>query len=1347
MTLHTDTTQLPIFDQRYASCGTCELWPQCEKGQSATAWRPKNFNGLMLIGEGPGRQEVVEHRPFVGPSGRLLRDLCESIGIDFDECYVTNATLGRPPSSSEKFADEYPNAITSCLPRLEAEIQAVRPKVIVALGASAWLAISGYDVERVKNVEFKCERCDANRRVGPVIQCSANKPNVQDGGQSSSPCGHLHFLAPGASMEAQAQEVALIKARGCEACGAKLARVRPKMVKCPACGGRKRRAETFTTFEADYSLTAAAGAIFSPNVPTGAERAAHELHAWLGEAGVAYVVPTYHPAFILRGQSFLAKTMQKHLMKAKRLLDGGKPIEYKFETTADPKVLRDWVSWRVAPGKGNLTVDIETTGKLDPEDPTKRLDAREARNVGEITCIGFAVDKEALVVDTRGVDPKNSDDPLLAALYDILTDDSIGKTYHHGAGYDLLVLDLVWGFPVDHMVQSYTDDTLCAHANLYPDEPHTLAHVTFEAVDAYAWKPARKVKGAEVHGSFEELAAYNARDVIHTDLVRQHFGVKNGKSLPGARMDRAGLSRVYELDSILRKEAVRMTMRGLPLDHAAWAEVGRIAQANIEDAEARIQTVVAERDYGTFNPRSVPQKIALLFTSTSGFRLPVLSVTKPKDNTKQGMPSTDTDTIRKLLTSTSDPLALRFLNALRDLLAHDYVAKNFVFSEAMQPWADGRIHPIWQPWVPKTGRWSSSPNAQNWASWLKAAVVCDQGRKIVGSDYDQLELRNMALAAGDKALMKKCMEADERRKLEPEHDPHSYVASLAFGTRYTKLNLKDVAHSKDPKCRCETCTRKALRTITKCLHPDTLVWLRQGPRTLAELAVGDVIRSPTGWTRVVAKERELSDSVHVVTMRGLVTCSKTHQWPLVDGRCVPAGELVAGDVIASPIEPPSLQDHPYPTVQLPGGAIRGLPTMNVPLSHDWAYIAGLWCGDGSISGHNGIISHGHISKTDQFGCKYTDWQQQIVDSLTTVGFVPRARVMGVSLGDRHSTRLLGALGLTTTPSKRILRVPSWVRAAGRTATLHFLGGLVDTNGYVSHRDGSMRVCTKDPVFAGQLAAALHSAGLDASIGPACTHPASVTYQRYYWIIHIPSSSSPKLEPYMKHTGKLARLRLVKPHSNKVKDRTHRVKLVLPAGEIPTIDIQVSASDHLFVANTMASHNSVIYALNYGAGDQKVLESIYEKGYTGPPVTIDMVALVRRTVFTAFPKIETWRNNAVQLARQSGELRSPLMGRRRIFPIVTEIPIPEIYNYPIQSMGADILNTQMALLLERLPAVDPSAFVIAQVHDALYVECNEDRAEAVSKLLAETLTVEHTINGNTMRFSASGSIADNWKDAA
>lgn len=953
----------------------------------------------MLIGEGPGRQEVLEHRPFVGPAGKLLRELCSRAGVDFDACYVTNATLCKPPRTGEaSFLEAYPNAVTSCLPRLEAEIASVRPKVIVTLGAAAWLAISGYDVDRSRRVETDCARCQNTRRVGPVLQCAAPVPSAD--GTTAKPCHHLHFLRPGASMEAQGIEVELIKSRGCEGCGAKMKRLRAKMIKCPACGGRKTQEQPYTAFVADYSITAAAGAIFTPAAPGAVERKAHELHPWLGELGVQYVVPVLHPSYILRGQSFAATAVSSHLGKAARLLKGAKPLQYDYEVTKDPARVRAWFR-----GRTEVAVDIETIGKptAPREDgtPGERLDARKIYNVAVISCIGFAaapvkprngVESEALVVDTTGVDPNNPADPLLEALFAVMGDDAISKTFHHGGGYDLLVLDLIWGFPVAVTAPSYKDDTLCAHSNLYPDAPHKLGAVATELLDVYAWKPARTVKGAEVHGSFAELAAYNARDVIHTDLARRALGVSKGGALPGGRMVRHGLAKVYTLDSVLRQEAACMTMAGLPLDRDGWANAGAVAQGHIDAAVRRIEVVVEHLDFGVFNPRSTRDKIQLLYHNARGFGLPVIKTTAPTSKT----PATDAATLLKLTNTTKNPLALEFLGALRELLKHDFVAKNFVFSEAMTPWADGRIHTIWQPWGAKTGRWTSSPNCQNWPKWLRALIVAPAGRKIVGADYDQLELRNMALLTGDPELIRRCSTADDQRKLEPEHDPHSFVAAMAFGARFESLSLADPAHKKDPKCKCQTCARRALRDLTK---------------------------------------------------------------------------------------------------------------------------------------------------------------------------------------------------------------------------------------------------------------------------------------------------------------------------------------------------------------------RVVYGLNYGAGEAKVLESIYDGGYEGPPITIEMIALVKRTVFTAFAQVSPWRDDQVLEANRTGELRSPLLGRRRIFPLATApvqvretVPTPEIYNYPIQSMGADIINTQMASMLMRLHAVDPSAFCIAQVHDAIYVETSEDRADAVAKLLTETLTVEHELDGAHMLFTASGSVADSWKDA-
>jgi hypothetical protein len=208
--------------------------------------------------------------------------------------------------------------------------------------------------------------------------------------------------------------------------------------------------------------------------------------------------------------------------------------------------------------------------------------------------------------------------------------------------------------------------------------------------------------------------------------------------------------------------------------------------------------------------------------------------------------------------------------------------------------------------------------------------------------------------------------------------------------------------------------------------------------------------------------------------------------------------------------------------------------------------------------------------------------------------------------------------------------------------------------------------------------------------------------------------------------------------------------VLDAGELDTVDIQVGGPDHLFVANTMASHNSVIYGLNYGAGDQMVLESIYSKGYDGPPITLDIIAHLRRVIFREFSGIPVWQREQTKLARATGELRSPLWGRRRIFPLALTdlgmgVPETEIKNYPIQSLGADLMNEALIAFAARLPDADPSALIIAQVHDAIYAEVDEARADAVAALLGECMTSERVSpDGVTMRFTAGAHHGRTWR---
>jgi uracil-DNA glycosylase len=98
---------------------------------------------LMVVGEAPGFHEDQEGRPFVGPSGRLLNKFLRDAGVDRSQCYVTNIVKVRPPDNKFERLREYGISPIDFLPELWAEIQAVRPNCILALGANALKFLTG----------------------------------------------------------------------------------------------------------------------------------------------------------------------------------------------------------------------------------------------------------------------------------------------------------------------------------------------------------------------------------------------------------------------------------------------------------------------------------------------------------------------------------------------------------------------------------------------------------------------------------------------------------------------------------------------------------------------------------------------------------------------------------------------------------------------------------------------------------------------------------------------------------------------------------------------------------------------------------------------------------------------------------------------------------------------------------------------------------------------------------------------------------------------------------------------------------------------------------------------------
>jgi uracil-DNA glycosylase len=128
---------------RAAECRACPLWEHATQtvfGEGAPGAR------VMLVGEQPGDREDKQGRPFVGPAGRVLDEALEAAGIDRGATYVTNAVkhfkwvargkrrIHAKPTWTEQMA---------CRPWLEGELEAVQPRVLVCLGATAAQSLLG----------------------------------------------------------------------------------------------------------------------------------------------------------------------------------------------------------------------------------------------------------------------------------------------------------------------------------------------------------------------------------------------------------------------------------------------------------------------------------------------------------------------------------------------------------------------------------------------------------------------------------------------------------------------------------------------------------------------------------------------------------------------------------------------------------------------------------------------------------------------------------------------------------------------------------------------------------------------------------------------------------------------------------------------------------------------------------------------------------------------------------------------------------------------------------------------------------------------------------------------------
>ena len=139
-------TTIAALAEDAAGCTRCHLYKDAT--QTVFGQGPKDAR-LLIVGEQPGDKEDLAGEPFVGPAGRLLDEALEAAGVSRTVVYLTNAVKHfRHTQRGKRRLHQKPELrhLVACHPWLEAELRAVDPEVVVALGATAGRAVLGRTV-------------------------------------------------------------------------------------------------------------------------------------------------------------------------------------------------------------------------------------------------------------------------------------------------------------------------------------------------------------------------------------------------------------------------------------------------------------------------------------------------------------------------------------------------------------------------------------------------------------------------------------------------------------------------------------------------------------------------------------------------------------------------------------------------------------------------------------------------------------------------------------------------------------------------------------------------------------------------------------------------------------------------------------------------------------------------------------------------------------------------------------------------------------------------------------------------------------------------------------------------
>lgn len=516
------------------------------------------------------------------------------------------------------------------------------------------------------------------------------------------------------------------------------------------------------------------------------------------------VLPTIHPAFVLRQRRW-TKVFRADLGRAVRWFSGKLGWqEPRANYLPTPSEVRDFLY----SGAPFYTYDVET-------------DAKEPLVAG-LRCIGISTLTAGIVIPFLSIDGSTRfySEEDLEQIKNILrvwfVDPRILKTGWNAGYYDRIVMKQHLGIVPAPLV-----DGMIIHRSVDSELPHGLAFAGSLFTDvARAWKASHAATNSQTD---EELWQYNLQDCVVNARIMEPLN-------EAVRM--RGQAHLVPIDHEAQAVCVGYHTNGLYVDQAIRRQLDEKYKKEAQEHLHTLKLTVGK----DFNPNSVPQVRDLLFDKWS---LP------PVEMTKLGDPSTNDDTMRRLLLNRGLTDAQRdFLRAMRKY--RRAVKFRGTFIRPLRPWneplyedelavdvstpegaalfddmveavgqapdeilgkkagravrelvgkkpglvlADGRVHSNWNVHVAVTGRKSSSEcNVQNIVRALRGMFTAEPGRMLAAADMDQLELRISAAYAG----AERYLEAFRRGA-----DPHAITSEAIYGDMFRNGSEKDKKRIRD----------------------------------------------------------------------------------------------------------------------------------------------------------------------------------------------------------------------------------------------------------------------------------------------------------------------------------------------------------------------------------------------------------------------------------------------------------------------------------------------------------------------------------------------------------------------